>query len=335
MSFADRLPVHPEGNGDGNCPPNPATETAGCGEGVRFVRVDDQSLAWEAADLVRAGWGLAVRSAASLGGGMNSATALVQLTDGRAVLKWVRGSGDGLSAGCAAARQLAQHGLLTGDPFTTLTGRLVHTTADGAVALLRFAAGDALNPDDPQDQRDIARTLAAVHAAAPVRRPGPFLNEATAGIVHDVEPWIRPSVRLVLTEYSNLPDLTWSLLHADPSPDAFLRQPDGRVALIDWTATTDGPVLYDVASALMYLGGRQNAGPFWDTYLKCSPAPAEELIEHIGTFTRYRAAVQAAYFSLRIGTQDRTGIDHDGENWKGLRDAERMLRATGARIVTQ
>ena len=182
----------------------------------------------------------------------------------------------------------------------------------------------------------MARTLAAVHAAAPTRRSGFFLNDATAGIVHDVEPWIRPSVDLVLKEYADLPDLTWSVLHADPSPEEFLRHPDtGQVALIDWTATVDGPVLYDVASALMYLGGRQNADPFWDTYLSCSPAPTGELIEHIGAFTRYRAAVQAAYFSLRIGTQDRTGIDHDWENWKGLRDAERMLRTSGAKIITQ
>lgn len=266
---------------------------------------------------------------------MNSATALIHLDDERAVLKWVRGSGVGLTAGCDAARRLAWHGLLTGDPFITTTGELIHTTADGAVALLRFVAGRALSASDPQDQRDMARTLAAVHTAAPTRSAGSFLTDATAEIVHDVEPWIRPSVHLVLTEYSELPDLTWSLLHADPSPDAFLRQPEtGRVALIDWTAAVDGPVLYDVASALMYLGGRQNADSFWHTYLRCSPAPAGELIEHLGAFTRYRAAVQAAYFSLRIGTQDRTGISHDGENWKGLRDAERMLRTNGARIIT-
>lgn len=162
------------------------------------------------------------------------------------------------------------------------------------------------------------------------------MNDQIPEMVHDVEPWIRPSVNLVLTEYSNLPDLTWSLLHADPSPEALLRQPEtGRVALIDWTATVDGPVLYDVASALIYLGGRQNADSFWDTYLSCSPAPVGELIEHLGAFTRYRATVQAAYFSLRIVTQDRTGIDHDGENWKGLRDAEHLLRANGGRIVTR
>ena len=107
-----------------------------------------------------------------------------------------------------------------------------------------------------------------------------------------------------------------------------------RSRLIDWTATTYGPVLYDVASALMYLGGRRNADPFWDTYVSHSPAPIAELTKHLGTFTLYRAAVQAAYFSMRIGTEDRTGIGDDSENWKGLRDAEHMLRAAGARIVT-
>ena len=84
----------------------------------------------------------------------------------------------------------------------------------------------------------------------------------------------------------------------------------------------------------MYLGRRQNADAFWDAYVSRSPAPTGELTKHLGTFTRYRAAVQAAYFSMRIGTQDRTEIDDDSENWKGLRDAEHMLRASGAEIVT-
>lgn len=103
---------------------------------------------------------------------MNSATALVHLRDERAVLKWVpHTSVSGLAAGCDAARRLTRHGLLTGDPFTTTAGELIHTTGDGAVALLRFASGDVLSPGDPKDQRDIARTLAAVHAAAPTAGP--------------------------------------------------------------------------------------------------------------------------------------------------------------------
>ena len=139
----------------------------------------------------------------------------------------------------------------------------------------------------------------------------------------------------MLDECGSLPELTWSLLHADPESEAFLRHPDtGQVGLIDCTATTDGPVLYDVASALMYLGGRQNADASWDAYVSRSPAPVGELMMHLGRFTLYRAAVQAAYFSMRIGTHDRTGIDDDSENWKGPCDAERMVRASGAEIIT-
>lgn len=263
---------------------------------------------------------------------MNSATAVLDLADERAVLKWVRDAGS-LMAGCDAAHRLARHGFLSGDPFTTTTGELVHLTEDGAVALLHFVPGDPLSPDDSKDQQDMALTLAAVHSTESVRRNGAFMSDLVADMAHDVQPWVKPSVNLVLTEFREMPDLTWGLLHADPESGAFLRQPDGRVALIDWSATTYGPVLYDVASALMYLGGRRNANPFWDTYVQHSPAPAEELTAYLSAFTRYRAAVRASYFSWRIATQDQTGITHDRENWKGLRDAKRMLRSSGVRII--
>ncbi|MET0693016.1 MAG: phosphotransferase [Propionibacteriaceae bacterium] len=282
-----------------------------------------------------AGWSRPVESARPLGGGMNSATALVDLVDERAVLKWVRDP-VALAAGCDAAQRLARHGLRTGQPFPTTAGNLIHPAEDGAVALLRFVPGRELSPNDPDDQRDMALTLAAVHATEATPRSGTFLSDEIAELVHDVEPWVRPTVDLVLDEYARLPALTWSLLHADPESGAFLRHPDtGQVGLIDWTATRFGPVLYDVASALMYLGGRHQADAFWAAYLSRSPAPVTELTAHLDTFTRYRAAVQAAYFSMRIGTRDRTGIVDDGENWKGLRDAERMLRTNGAEMVTQ
>ena len=92
-------------------------------------------------------------------------------------------------------------------------------------------------------------------------------------------------------------------------------------------------MVYDVASALVYLGGRRNAAAFWDTYLARSPAPASELTHHVDALLRYRPAVQAAYFSMRIAGGDRTGIGHDDENRMGLRDAEQMLRANGARVT--
>lgn len=36
---------------------------------------------------------------------------------------------------------------------------------------------------------------------------------------------------------------------------------------------------------------------------------------------------------MRIAGGDRTGIGHDDENRKGLRDAEQMLLANGARVT--
>ena len=288
-----------------------------------------------AASLVLAGWGRPVRAASPLGGGMNSATALVDLADQRAVLKWVRDSSAGaLAAGCEVAQRLARHGLITGEPLATAAGDLIYPAEVGVVALLRFVDGLPLSPTSPRDQHDLAVTLAAVHAVEATQQSGPFMSDEVAELVHDVEPWVRPTVHRVLDEYRHLPELTWGLLHADPAPDAFLRQPDtDQVALIDWSATTRGPVLYDVASALMYLGGRQNAASFWKAYVDHSPASSAELVDHLGALTRYRAAVQAAYFSWRIATVDNTGIlDHD-ENWKGLRDAELMLRANDAEMV--
>jgi hypothetical protein len=192
--------------------------------------MDDQPLARDAAELVRDGGDLPVGAAAPLGGGMNSATAAVDLPDERAVLRWVRStSAADLRAGCDAARRLAHHRPLTGEPLTTTTGDLVHLTADGAVALLHFVSGTPLRPHDPQGQHDMALTLAAVHATEPTHRSGAFLGELVAAMAHDVESWVQPSIELVLAEYRDLPDLTWALLHADPESEAFRRQPDGRV----------------------------------------------------------------------------------------------------------
>ena len=290
-----------------------------------------------AATLVLAGWGRPVCAASPLGGGMNSATALVDLPDQRTVLKWVRDTTAGaLAAGCEVARRLARHGLITGEPLPTVAGDLIYPAEVGVVALLRFVDGVPLSPTSPRDQHDLAVTLAAVHAVEATQQSGRFMSDQVAELVHDVEPWVRPTVAGVLDEYGQLPELTWGLLHADPAPEAFLRLPGtDQVALIDWSSTTRGPVLYDVASALMYLGGRRNAAAFWEAYVDHSSASSSELGGYLGALTRFRAAVQAAYFSWRIATVDITGVRDHNENWRGLRDAELMLRANGAEMVNK
>jgi len=298
--------------------------------------MDEAALARIAPDLVRVAWGRVVRSAEPLGGGMNSTTALLKLPDGSFVAKWVpTASAGALASGCEVAQLLAGHGLVTGEPLPTLDGRLTVPVGQGAVALLSFVAGEPLTANSVRDQKAMAVTLARVHAAETTTSSAPFMSDEVAELVHDVEPWIRPNVRVVLDEYDRLPALTWGVLHADPAPEAFLRQETGEVALIDWTASARGPVLYDVASAVMYLGGRVKAEAFWHVYAGISPVPAAELEQHLEAFSRLRAAVQAAYFSMRVATADPTGIADQRENWKGLRDAEQMLRANGVEPVVR
>ncbi len=92
-------------------------------------------------------------------------------------------------------------------------------------------------------------------------------------------------------------------------------------------------MLYDVASAVMYFGGRRKAAAFCSAYKDAAPASAPELIEHLDSFGRLRSAVQAAYFSMRVSTEDLTGIADRRENAKGLRDALRMLAEHGVRFT--
>ena len=290
------------------------------------------------AAIVQAGWNRHVRSSCPLGGGMNSATARVELADGDFVAKAVPINGvEALDAGCAIAARLAGHGLLTGEPLPTTVGGFSFRRADHAVALLLWVPGSPLTGETDVEQRWMASTLARVHAVPTAdgsqQSPAvPFMADLEE-LVHDVEPWIRPAVREVVTEQAQLPPLTWGTLHTDPAPEAFrYDEATDRCGLIDWTGAVEGPILYDLASACMYLGGRASAEAFWSRCLELSPAPAEELNRYLPAFSRLRAAVQVAYFSIRVATSDLTGISDQQENWVGLRDGQRMVAESGVRV---
>lgn len=294
--------------------------------------VDEASLIAALPSLVRAGWDRQAGIIVSITGGMNSTTALIELDDGRFVAKWVRAASAGaLDAGSSIALRLASSGLPTGEPLLTARGRLSFATPNGgSLALLRHVPGQPLTGTTEHDQQLMATALDGVHTAEAMPHRSAMFMVDMVELIHDVEPWIRPAVTTVLAEHSRMPPLTWGILHADPAPDAFrYDESTGRVGLIDWTGASHGPVLYDVASALMYLGGRAKATAFWTSYVRASPAPIAELVKHLEAFSRFRAAVQASYFSMRVATSDPTGIQDQRENWKGLRDAQRMLAAHG------
>ena len=225
-------------------------------------------------DLLLANWRLFATSVAPLGGGMNSFTALVVADHHRWVAKWVRAADSaGLRQGAQIAARLAAKGMRSGRPLPTMHGELMTALGGGSVVLLEHVPGRELT-GEVRDQPDLAGALARAHALL-----GP--SEPDAGFmswlgddqrVGDVAAWVLPAIEVVLAEFRGLPSVTWGTLHADPSPEAFiLDETTGEVGIIDWSAACAGPLMYDVASAVMYLGGPANARTFLEHYASGGP----------------------------------------------------------------
>ncbi|MBA8803667.1 homoserine kinase type II [Nocardioides ginsengisegetis] len=284
------------------------------------------------AELLAHHWGMAAARVRPLGGGMNSETWLVDHEGSTYVAKAVApGWAAALAAGCDVATMLAAAGFVTGRPVPTRAGDLV--LVEPALALLEHVPGRELDGATDDEQRWIAGTLAGVHAAGGPRiGPGAatFAPEWVSPDAPGVEghPWLAAAIETVRAETDPL-TVTWSVLHTDPAPEAFVHDDrTGVTGLIDWAGARRGPVLYDVASAVMYLGGPESASAFLDTYRADGPLPDEEM-RHLDAFRRLRQVVQGVYFAGRLAAHDLTGGIDVAENQKGLDDARRRLAALG------
>lgn len=284
--------------------------------------------------LLREHWGLGDSlTVVARPASMNSVVAGVHRGADRYVAKWVPAPlRTALISGAEAAGRVARTGLATGEAVLTLDGTATVDLEAGSMALLREVPGRPLTGEPERDQSVMAATLARVHATNGTDRRRadffPWIAPDAPGA--DREPWIRPAITEVRATYAALGRITWGWLHSDPAPEAFrLDDRTGRVGLIDWTGATRGPLLYDVASAVMYLGGPRRAGTFLERYAVAGRLPGHELGEHLATFLRFRAAVQAVYFTGRLG-RVAVGVAPFGRSGdaRGLRDAERMYRGT-------
>jgi Ser/Thr protein kinase RdoA (MazF antagonist) len=136
---------------------------------------------------------------------------------------------------------------------------------------------------------------------------------------------VRPAITAAL-DAADPATMSWRLLHADPSPEAFRLDPaTGRCGVIDWSYVLYGPLLYDLASAVIYVGGPAQARDLAEAYLKEGVLAHVEVDQGLAAMLGFRWAVQANYFAWRIAHNDLTGISGPDENEKGLEDARRSL----------
>lgn len=273
-------------------------------------------------------WGILAPDVASHDGGMNSRTWIVGASPDRYVAKAVPASEHArFVSGLAVAALVEAAGIPAGAAVSTLTGEQWISISGQTVAVLAFVRGAPLIGDDPAEQQLIGRTLARVHVALSGRRlpDVPRFHWIDPAADHLRLPdWVRPSIVDALADWEKLPpeSLTWGLIHTDPAPEAFLLNLDtGIVGLIDWDTGMFGPLMYDLASAVMYVGGPERAAPLVSAYLEHGPLGRAEVERTMAPMLRMRWAVQADYFARRVATHDLTGIHDPLENEKGLDDA--------------
>ena len=264
-----------------------------------------------------------------LSGGMLSRAWEVSAGEDRYVARLVDAAGrQPLEAGLAAAEQLRGSGVEAGRPLRTLRGGLTAETSGGALAVLRRVPGRPLVGGDPVDQQFWGDRLGAVHRVLqsfhhPGLRPWNLLDLDAAHL--DAEPWLRPAVAEAVTATIRLmvtDRLTYGVLHGDPAPEDFVVDPaTGRAGLLDYGASGSGPLVYDVAAAVVYAGGVGHAAELLDGYLAASPVDQDEMDAALPVLLRFRWAVQADWSARHLAGEagDRAA--------EGLRRAREALES--------
>jgi homoserine kinase type II len=203
-------------------------------------------------------------------------------------------------AGLRAAEQLEAAGIGAGEPVRAADGAFTVGVGGGVLALMRWVPGRPLRADDPIDQQWWGDSLATVHRV--LRRYthpalGKFYSVRPEARHLDVAAWLRPAVQAALTAVKKLcvtDQLTYGVLHGEPAADRFRLDPDtGRVGLVGWGRAGSGPLVYDMAAAVLFAGGPDTAGDLVDGYVSAGTVSREECDAALPTMLRYRSAVLA------------------------------------------
>ena len=287
-------------------------------------------MSWAAIESgVWAGWGLDVRDRTSLDIAMNSQVWDVRTSGDRVILK-LASERDPFVAGLEIAERMAGR-VRSGPPLRTHDGRLALETSDGWLAVLRREQGRQLRLPDESDRRswgsrlgDLHRWLIDVVVTEPLPVwPWDWLDVDADHLRRDTA--LRDAIaraRETAERYVERHRPVVGVIHGDPNPQEFLRDPAGDIAIVDWGAVQRGPLLYDVAAARWFAGSDETFREALDAYRHSSGLPVSP--DGLRVFLRYREAVQAWYFSHRLAIDDTTGAD-SVFNQAGLDNARAAL----------
>jgi Ser/Thr protein kinase RdoA (MazF antagonist) len=257
---------------------------------------------------LRTGWHVRPSEIAEIPAGWMSRAWAVTAEGGEYLARLVAaGARRSLEAGLVAAEHLRARGVEIGVPVRTLAGALTATAPIGALSLVRRVTGRQLDGADPIDQQWWGDRLGAAHRALdgfshPGLRHWRWPHSDLAYLA--VEPWLRPAIAeavAAMTRLTVTDRLTYGILHMDPSPAGFVVDPaTGRTGLLDWGACGSGPLVYDLAAAVAYAGGPENATELLDGYAAAGPVPRDEIEAALRVTLRFRWAVQADWYASRL-----------------------------------
>jgi homoserine kinase type II len=257
---------------------------------------------------LRVQWHLAAVEITKLPGGLLSRAWEVTVAEERYVARLAEPAvRQAVEAGLTAAEYLRGLGIAAGEPVRTLGGALTVETPVGTLAVLRRAAGRTLHGSDPVDQQWWGDRLGAVHRALQgFAHPGlRKWNCLDPGAPHlAAEPWLRNAMTAAVTAATRLTvtdRLTYGVLHGDPAAEDFIVDPaTGRAGVLDYGASGTGPLVLDVAAAVVYAGGPDAAAELLDGYLAAGPVRRDELDAALPVLLRFRWAVQADWSARKL-----------------------------------
>jgi Ser/Thr protein kinase RdoA (MazF antagonist) len=267
------------------------------------------------------------------GQGMNSTTWLVVTAHGRYVAKLVDDlDAPGLIKSLRIAEFLGARGLPCGPPIRTHDGDLTISLPEGVLALLKYDPGTPPDPSVPDQVRRAGRVLALAHNALRdfpagsdphYRWPWEWIDRLLGTIampahVNAAARRVWPEIVRTVADHQ----LSVSLIHGDPGLSGFLLADDNRDALIDWTTTMRGPLLYDLAcvAVMTKRTGPQTARWFIEGYAAQMPEIRPELT-YLDSLVKARWLANAIYFASRIERGIQRGSDSPTANQDGLAEA--------------